>query len=383
MSNLTHYLCPLCKSAFIKLSDEKSLSCPYCGSEAGSYTPADDSGMPEFIIPFKVSRLDAAKRFSEIAKTVPFLPKEYKTLDAATFLDGFYIPFWLFDGRCNAKLTYHAQKVHNFRNPYGMPYSYFESFKVDREGDVNFEDIPVDASLQADNAYTEALEPYDSSEIVPFREEHLKEFFAEKANVSREEAESRANERLHHTLEKDFSEDMSDFENVSKDDAVYGLSHKNSDCNLMPVWMMSLNYNGSVYRYAVNGQTGKVVGEIPISIKMRNLFFIKAFLLTLIPTAAITFIAYFILSLFGKTFENPELFISFILVAVPWISALIATAKKLYAPKKPSGNDFAEGYVDKSDYKLIKKKKHYVYTELSALPIVQRRYQFLTRYFRQ
>ena len=222
-----------------------------------------------------------------------------------------------------------------------------------------------------------------SGDICLFCEEHLKEFFAEKANVSREEAEERANERLHHTLEKDFSEDMTDLENVSRDDAVYGLSHKNSDCNLMPVWMMSLNYDGKVYRYAVNGQTGKVVGEIPISMKMRNLFFIKAFLLTLIPTSAITFLTYFILSLFGKTFKNPELFISFILVAIPWISALIATAKNLYAPKKPKGNDFAEGYVDKSAYKLIKKKKHYVYTELSALPIVQRSYQFLNRYFKQ
>ena len=383
MSNLTHYLCRFCKSKFIKLSTEKTLSCPYCGKDAESYNPPDNSGMPDFIIPFKVSREDAAKRFSEIAKTVPFLPDEYKTLDAESLLQGFYIPFWLFDGRCNAKLTYHAQKIHNFRNIRGMPYSYFESFKISREGEVDFEDIPVDASIQADNAYTEALEPYDSSEIVPFSEEYLTEFFAEKANVSSRDAEDRANERLHRTLEKDFSEDITEFENVSRDDASYGLSHKNSDCNLMPVWMMSLNYNGNLYRYAVNGQTGKVVGEIPISIKMRNLFFIKAFLLTLIPTAAITFLTYFILSLFGKTFKNPELFISFILVAIPWISALIATAKNLYAPKKPALTDYAGRYVDKSAYKLIKKKKHYVYTELSAFPIVQRRYEFLTRHFKQ
>ena len=383
MSNLTHYLCRFCKSAFIKLSTEEALSCPYCGKDATSYNPSDNSGMPDFLIPFKVSREDAAKRFSEIAKTVPFLPDEYKTLDAESLLQGFYIPFWLFDGRCNAKLTYHAQKIHNYRNVRGMPYSYFQSFNVSREGEVDFEDIPVDASIQADNAYTEALEPYDSSEIVPFSEEYLTDFFAEKANVSSRDAENRANERLHRTLEKDFSEDMTEFENVSRDDASYGLSHKNTDCNLLPVWMMSINYKGNLYRYAVNGQTGKVVGEIPISIKARNLFFLKAFLLTLIPTAAITFLTFFILNLCGKTFETPELFISFILIAVPWLGALIATASKLYSTKKPVPTDYAGRYVDKSSYKLIKKRNHFLYTEFHALARVKAIERIIDNYFKQ
>ena len=370
MSNLTHYLCPLCKSAFIKLSDEKTLNCPYCGSEAGAYNPSDNTGMPEFIIPFKVTKEDAAGRFKEISEKVPFLPDEYEKADFVSSLKGFYIPFWLFDGRCNAKLTYHAQKKHNFRNPYGMPYSYFQTFSVDREGSAEYEDIPVDASIQADNAYTEAIEPYDSSEIVPFREEYLKGYFAEKANVSVKEAEKIAEERLHNTLEKDFSESLSEYDDVTREKAEYGMSDKNSDCNLLPVWLMNICYKEKLYRYAVNGQTGKVVGEIPISVKKRNLYFIKAFLLSMLPTALITFGVLFLLSLFGKTFKHPELLISFFLVAIPYLSSLIATNIKLRSPGKPARNKFAENYVDKAGYKFMRTKKHYVYTELVAMPVV-------------
>ena len=381
MSNLTHYLCPLCKSSFIKLSEEASLSCPYCESKAESYTPSDSSGMPEFIIPFKVTKEDAARRFKEISKKVPFLPGEFEKADLISSLKGFYIPFWLFDGRCNAKLTYQAQKIHRFRNKRGAPYAFYQSFSVDREGSVDYEDIPVDASLQADNAYTEALEPYDSSEIVPFREEYLKDYFAEKANVSEKDAQKIAEERLHNTLERDFSESLTEYENVSKDKAEFGMSDRNSDCNLLPVWLMNISYKEKLYRYAVNGQTGKVVGEIPISVKKRNLYFIKAFLISAISTALLTLGILSLFSIFGKNFRNPEIFVSFLLITIPYISALIATNIKLSAPTKPARNKFAENYVDKKAYKFIKKKKHYMYTELNLVAHRKTLSMWRERYF--
>ncbi len=38
-----------------------------------------------------------------------------------------------------------------------------------------------------------------------------------------------------------------------------------SDYVLLPVWMISYDYNQSDYTFAMNGQTGKVVGKPPIS----------------------------------------------------------------------------------------------------------------------
>ena len=148
------------------------------------------------------------------------------------------------------------------------------------------------------------------------------------------------------------------------------MSDRNTDCNLLPVWLMNIKYKENLYRYAVNGQTGKVVGEIPISVKKRNFYFLKIFLFSMIPTALITFAGLFLFSLFGKTFRNPEVFILFILITIPYISALIATNIKLRTPGKPEKNKFAEKYVNKKGYKFLKDKKHYVYTELVAMPVV-------------
>ena len=34
---------------------------------------------------------------------------------------------------------------------------------------------------------------------------------------------------------------------------------------LMPVWMLNTKYRGKDYLFAMNGQTGKIVGELPMS----------------------------------------------------------------------------------------------------------------------
>ncbi len=369
MSNLTHYLCPSCKSEFIKLSEEKSIICPYCEYDALPQESKTEEGLSDFIIPFKVKKEDAVKEFKKISHEVPFLPKEIENFDAQGEIRGLYIPFWLFDGKCNAKLSYHAQKIINRRSFFArIPHALFKSYSLYREGNVDFENIPVDASDVADNTYTEELEPYDFSELVPFSEEYLKDFLAEKANVPKAEAEKRANERLHHTLEKDFAVTASDYENVLRDFSEYSISNKFSDCNLLPVWLLNIPYKGKLYRYAVNGQTGKVVGEIPISLKKRNIYFAGAFGVSLITIAILTFLTLFLLNTGGIIFQSPALFISFMLPITSCITAFIATNLKLRTKKAPTGDNLASGYVDKSDYKLIKKRDRFLYAEHYTLP---------------
>ena len=34
---------------------------------------------------------------------------------------------------------------------------------------------------------------------------------------------------------------------------------------LLPVWFMTFNYKGKTWEYAINGQSGKIAGELPIS----------------------------------------------------------------------------------------------------------------------
>ncbi len=381
MSNLTHYLCPCCKSAFIKLSKEEAITCPYCEHDTFPYIPESEEGLSDFYIPFKVKKEDAVKQFTKISKEVPFLPEEFESFDAESEIRGLYIPYWLFDGKCNAKLTYHAQKIIHRRTFFARrPYSFYNSYSLYREGTIDFENIPVDASDVADNSYTEALEPYDFNELVPFTEDCLKDFIAEKANISKLEAEKRANERLHNTLENDFAETVTEYENVLRDFSEYGLSNKFADCNLLPVWLLNIPYKGKLFRYAVNGQTGKVVGEIPISFKKRNIYFAKAFGISFGITTLLTFLSMFLLRTFDITFNRPELLLSFMLVIIPYVVSLIATNIKLRTKKAPKGDNLASGYVDKSDYKMIRKRDRFLYSEFYDLPVARTYSKFVAWY---
>jgi energy-coupled thiamine transporter ThiT len=42
---------------------------------------------------------------------------------------------------------------------------------------------------------------------------------------------------------------------------------------LLPVWMLNTNYNGKIYTFAMNGQTGKMTGAFPICRKRTAAWF--------------------------------------------------------------------------------------------------------------
>ena len=46
---------------------------------------------------------------------------------------------------------------------------------------------------------------------------------------------------------------------------------------LYPVWLLNTTYNGKKYTFVMNGQTGKMVGNIPIDTKKIILYSIAIF----------------------------------------------------------------------------------------------------------
>lgn len=261
--DISSYSCPSCGA---EISGDDSLGstvCPYCGSATIVKGQFEGALQPDFIIPFKIDKNTAVSAFENDFKNAPFLPDEFKNKKRIEEMSGVYVPFWMFDCDCNANITYSARTL-SFWSDSDYDYTKTDYYRLLRGGSVGFANIPVDASQKADNAYMEAVEPFNYGDAVDFNTGYLSGFLADKYDVSAEDSIERANERVKNSTESVFAETTKEYGSVTPESTNVSFSDGRIRYSLLPVWMLNIKYRGKNYKFAVNGQTGKVVGEYPV-----------------------------------------------------------------------------------------------------------------------
>ena len=143
-------------------------------------------------------------------------------------------------------------------------YTKTDYYRLFRSGSVGFANIPVDGSKKADDAYMEAVEPFRYDDAVEFNGAYLSGYMADKYDVSAEDSIERANERVKNSTVSVFRETTDGYASVIPENTKISFSGGKIRYSLLPVWMLNIKYMNNLYRFAINGQTGKVVGEYPI-----------------------------------------------------------------------------------------------------------------------
>ena len=129
---------------------------------------------------------------------------------------------------------------------------------------MDFLRIPVDAATQMDDATMDSLEPYDMSKAVPYDAAYFSGYLADKYDVSSKDSEPRANDRVRTTFVNKMQEAVKGYDSILKKNESINLTGGKSEYAMLPVWMMSGKFEGKTYHFAVNGQTGRMVGELPV-----------------------------------------------------------------------------------------------------------------------
>lgn len=272
--DLSTYTCPSCGAEITGDDTAGASVCPYCGSPSIIKGQFDGALKPDYIIPFKIDKSAAISAFENDFKNAPFLPDMFKDKKRISEMIGVYVPFWMFDCDCNAMIAYNGQIISSWSDS-KYDYTKTDYYRLIRSGNVGFANIPVDGSKKADNEYTEALEPFDCSAAVEFNPGYLSGYLADKYDVSAEESIERANERVKNSTEEIFKETTSSYNVVTVNSSNISFSDGKIRYALLPVWMLNIKYMDKLYKFAVNGQTGKVVGKYPVDKKKKWLFFAK------------------------------------------------------------------------------------------------------------
>ncbi len=260
---LRSYVCKSCGGEIVGDENTAATACPFCGNPVVMMGQLSGELKPDFVIPFKLDKKAAKAGLQKHLTGKRLLPKIFKDQNHIDEIKGIYVPFWLFDTEADAQVRYRATKVRTWSD---SDYDYTETshFLVRRGGSIAFENVPVDGSSKMADDLMESIELYNFADAVDFQTAYLAGYFADKYDVTAEQSVERANERVKRSTEEAFASTVQGYATVTTESSNIELHGGKAKYALYPVWLLNTTWNGNKYTFAMNGQTGKFVGDLPV-----------------------------------------------------------------------------------------------------------------------
>jgi len=258
------YTCPSCGGEVIGDENTVATVCPYCDNPTIMTENTQDIFKPDVLIPFKYAKKDAIEALTRHYKKKPLLPGCFKDMNKIEEVKGIYVPFWFFDCDTDSDITYNATRVRTWSDS-NYIYTATSHYLIRRAGTLAFENIPADGSSKIDDAIMQSIEPFDEKEMIPFSSNYLAGFLADKYDVDAESIKPMVNLRVKHTVVDAFRKTVIGYTTVNTRSTNINLKDGKIKYGLMPVYMLNTKYKDKRYTFAMNGQTGKFVGNLPVS----------------------------------------------------------------------------------------------------------------------
>lgn len=271
------YRCKNCGAEIMADQNTTATFCVYCGSTAILKEKIEEGRVPNYIIPFKNVKEDAVKAFKDLVKKKPLVPKLFKKEENIQKITGVYIPFWAYDLLAEGNMEFSAVDIRHWSD---SRYYYTETrrYEVINSGHLEYNKVLADASSRFDDDLMDSLEPFDYSALTNYNHAYLSGFLAEKYDVELENGYERAQQRTMNTC-IDLMKSKVGHGSSSLKNNNLKIDLKNSYYILLPVWMVNLKYNNKTYTFAMNGQTGKIIGNLPVGMKETIIWFLLVFII--------------------------------------------------------------------------------------------------------
>ena len=263
LADLSTGACPSCGAELIGDANTIATVCPCCGNTQIVQQRVKGLLKPEYVIPFQLEKKAAVEALKKFYNKKKLLPNFFKEENRVGSIQGLYVPFWLFDAKSQGSMTFKATKVRIWSSG-DYDYTQTNYYSVLREGGLDFEKIPVDASEKMDDAYMDAIEPFDYSKIKDFMTAYLSGYIAEKYDVDVEASKGRAIARIKNSFESQFARTVKGYSSVIRERSTVNVEKGKVSYSLFPVWVLNTKYKNENYQFMMNGQSGRLVGKLPI-----------------------------------------------------------------------------------------------------------------------
>ncbi|MCR4654970.1 MAG: hypothetical protein K5770_01855 [Lachnospiraceae bacterium] len=255
------YSCSTCGAELMADKNTAVMRCPYCGNETIVEAQFSGAIRPDYIIPFAQTKDKAVDKYHEFYGKRLLLPKSFKKSNHVQEIQGVYVPFWMFSGKVHLDGSYIAYDEEedskgNKRKT--------DRFEVHRRASLDYENVPVDASVRMEDDLMDSVEPYELKGLKDFSMVYLPGFMAERYDVSEEDSRVRGHERAQGSIKDEVRKTIKhDGIEEAKED--FRFENESTKYALLPVWLLVTKWKDKTYKFAMNGQTGRMVGDLPVS----------------------------------------------------------------------------------------------------------------------
>ncbi len=263
--DMSLYHCKTCGGEVITLKTTMATICPYCGEAISITSKSVGKFRPKKCIPFRINKREITEKYKEYVSSSKYTPKQFKEDSVIEKIQGLFVPYYLnsmkmdvenrFQGETTSRTTTASEIITTHR-----------IYELILRAEGTFENIPTDASKKLDNAMMDSLEPFPYEKCKEYNPAYMAGFLAEQADVEQTECEERSKARATESMTAKARSAFSRYTLTSPKMSVETTQYS-SEYVMLPVWLLNVDYHGQKYQFAINGETGKIVGKIPIDKK--------------------------------------------------------------------------------------------------------------------
>lgn len=260
-SDLVAYTCSHCGAEIITNRTTAATICVYCQNPVVMSEQVIGDFSPKYVIPFKVEKSKVMEAFKKFSKK-PLTPKSFNPDAVVEKMQGVYVPFWLYSGSASGVIKGTGENDSTFHRN-GAKYRETSYYEFTRSGSIDIANVPVDASQKIEDDAMDSIEPYDQRDLTEFSPAYLAGFLAERYDLDADKCFARADLRIKNSL-KSSLERSANYDRVHTKSFDASVNIKSRDYALLPSWLLYTKYEDKNYLFAMNGQTGKFIGNLPI-----------------------------------------------------------------------------------------------------------------------
>ena len=278
---VTVFICPQCGGEIYSADNSAAEFCSFCGASTILNTRIQKEKRPVKIIPFQKTEEDCKNLYKSFTKKCLYAPKEIRKMKGTNEFRGIYMPYWSYSVSHTGNID-----VVGSRSYRDGDYLVDESYSLKGNIDAHYNDIPFDAASDFADDISERVAPYKTTEYKDFTPAYLSGFYADIADVDKKtyeaKARSLARENTYRCLDKEKEFAGIYINNTRLTDEALNAKTEAEEAVMMPVWFMSYRSGDRVSYATVNGQTGKVAADVPISLKKFFIGVIPIYIIVLI-----------------------------------------------------------------------------------------------------
>ncbi len=283
------YLCPNCGAEIVTDATTAATYCYYCHNPVVLQGRLSGKFLPDKVLPFAIGKEKATADFLNWAQKKFFVPKDFFDKSQVEKLTGVYFPYWQVDAKGAGSLMGNGTSIRVWIVG-DIEYTETKQYAISRKGNLTFKELVKNAlTKNTPQKMVASVQPFPLEKAVSFKNQYLAGFQAEKRDIEYADLKDEVSDELRDYGEKKLRETVGSFTTFTKTQQDLTLTETKSSYLLLPVWLVtyrSSDTDKKVFYYAMNGQTGKVSGVLPISYKKLGLvsagIFLGLFLLFLL-----------------------------------------------------------------------------------------------------